>query len=116
MGKFIKIKSRVIKDILERNVSQEAKSKALDSLIKDIETAKALLAGKYAYCSECDDYYLTASFLSDTERIDHVKICTFNSPINSGDNMYTNGYAEVTYSICPKGHRHEVSRKEVPYK
>lgn len=41
-----------------------------------------------------------------------TKICVYEDPINSGGNDYVDGYADVLYSVCPKGHKHVVDRKE----
>lgn len=88
-----------------------AKKKLLDLLTDEIGIARDILDGKFKYCPECDDYYLTKSYLSDT-RTKNARICIYQDPINSGGNDCVDGYVDITYSICPKGHRHEVSRKE----
>lgn len=103
--------NKVIKDIVDRNCSKEDKNKALDLLTDEIEMAKGILSGKYQYCKKCDDYYLTKSFLAEHETKE-TKICTYCDPINSGGNDYTDGYVDITYNVCPKGHKHEVDRKE----
>lgn len=36
----------------------------------------------------------------------------YEDPINSGGNDYIDGYADILYSVCPKGHKHVVDRKE----
>ena len=41
-----------------------------------------------------------------------ARICIYEDPINSGSNDYVDGYTDITYSICPKGHKHEIDRKE----
>ena len=78
--------------------------------------AIGILSGKFQYCQDCDDYYLAKSFLSDSET-KNARICIYQDPINSGGNDYADGYVDIKYSICPKGHKHEVSRKErTPFK
>ena len=42
----------------------------------------------------------------------HTKICVYEDPINSGSNDYVDGYADILYRVCPKGHKHVVDRKE----
>lgn len=103
--------NKVIKDVIDRKCTKEEKYKALDLLNDDIEMAKGILSGKFQYCPECDDYYLSKSYLTETET-KNTKICIYEDPINSGGNDYVDGYADITYSICPKGHKHEVNRNE----
>ena len=102
---------KFIKDIIDKNCSDKQKKKELDKLNNEIEMAKGILSGKFQYCQDCDDYYLAKSFLSDSET-KNARICIYQDPINSGGNDYADGYVDITYSICPKGHKHEVSRKE----
>ena len=101
----------VIQSIINRNCSKEEKNKALDSLCDEIKIAKGILSGKYKYCQDCDDYYLAQSYLMESKTIE-TKICVYQGIINSGENEYEDGYVDITYSICPKGHKHEVSRSE----
>lgn len=103
--------NKFIKDIINKPCSDKQKKKELDKLIDEIEVAKGILSGKFRYCQDCDDYYLTKSFFSDLKTM-NARICTYRDLINSDDNDYADGYVDITYSICPKGHKHEVSRKE----
>jgi len=103
--------NKVIRDIVDRDCSKEDKNKALNLLNDEIEMAKGILSGKYLYCSVCDDYYLTKSFLTENETRE-TKICTYRDPINSGGNDYADGFVDIVYRICPKGHKHEISRRE----
>lgn len=103
--------NKFIKDIIDKTCSDKQKKKELDKLSDEIEMAKGILSGKFRYCSDCDDYYLTKSYLSDSET-KNARICIYQDPINSGGDDYADGYVDITYSICPKGHRHEVNRKE----
>lgn len=103
--------NKVIQNIINRTCSKEEKSKALDFLSDEIKVAKDIISGKYKYCQDCDDYYIAKSFLTDSET-KSAKICVYEDPINSGGNDYVDGYVDITYSICPKGHKHEVDRKE----
>ena len=103
--------NKIIRDIIDKKCSDKQKKNELDKLSEDIEMALGILSGKFKYCSECDDYYLAKSFLSDIET-KNTKICVWEDPINSGGNEYEDGNVDITYSICPKGHKHEVGRKE----
>lgn len=101
----------VIKEIIESDVSKYDKLDALNKIRDDIDIAKDIIAGKFKYCKECEDYYLSESFIKRTET-KPTKVCTYQDPINSGGNDYADGYVDIVYEICPKGHKHEISRKE----
>ena len=101
----------VIKKIVESKISKEDKIQSLKKLSDDIEMANGILSGKFVYCDECDDYYLTQSFLTDMET-EKTQILIYSDPINSGGNEYADGYADITYRICPKGHRKQIGRSE----
>lgn len=103
--------NKIIKDIIGRKYTKEEKVKILDSLSDDIKIAKELLSDKYKYCPECDDYYLSKSYLTEVET-KPTQICVYEDPINSGGNDYVDGDAYITYKICPKGHKHEINREE----
>lgn len=103
--------NNIIKDIINKNCSEEEKNKALDLLSDEIEIAKGILSGKYKYCPKCDDYYLAKSFFEEIET-KRTKICIFKDIINSGGDEYVDGFVDTTYSVCPKGHKYEVSRIE----
>ena len=101
----------VIKKIVESKLSKEEKIQSLKRISNDIEMANGILSGKFVYCEECDDYYLAKSFLTE-EKTEKTQILIYSDPINSGGNEYADGYADITYSICPKGHKHEINRNE----
>lgn len=103
--------NKIIKDIIDSRCSYKEKNKALDLLSNDIDIARGILSGEFKYCPECDDYYLSKSYLTDNETRP-TKICVYEDPINSGGNDYVDGFADIIYSICPKGHKHEVDKKE----
>jgi hypothetical protein len=103
---------KIIKDIIHRNVTSEQKLKALQSLEDDISMAKRIISKEFSYCDECDDYYLTESFLSKKE-VKAEKICTYVDPNQSSGNEYKDGNVEYHYSVCPKGHKHIVFKREV---
>lgn len=100
-----------IEDIIISRARDSEKLEALKQYEDDIETAKDIINGKLTYCEECKDYYLTKSFFSEKETVP-TKICVYKDPINSGGNDYVDGYADILYSVCPKGHKHVVDRKE----
>lgn len=104
----------MVKNIEDIIISRERDSEKLEVLKQyeeDIKTAKDIINGKLTYCEECKDYYLTKSFFSEKETIP-TKICMYEDPINSGGNDYVDGYADILYSVCPKGHKHVVDRRE----
>lgn len=102
---------KIIKDIIVSRATNQEKKEQLDNLLNDINIAKDILSGRLTYCKECDDYYLSKSFLTEHET-KPTRICIYEDPINSGGNDYVDGYADITYSICPKGHKHEIDREE----
>ena len=105
--------NQVIKDIIERKCNNEDKNKALDLLLDDIRIARGIISGEFRYCSECDDYYLSNSFVENVES-KPGRICIWEDPINSGGNEYEDGFIETRYSICPKGHKHVINQRELP--
>lgn len=100
-----------IEDIIISKARDSEKLEALKQYEDDIKTAKDIINGKLTYCEECKDYYLTKSFFSEKETVP-TKICVYEDSINSGGNDYVDGYADILYSVCPKGHKHVVDRKE----
>ena len=98
----------VVKKIIESKLSKEDKFQSLKRLSDDIEIAHNILSNKFAYCAECDDYYLAQSFLTDT-KTEKIQIPLYSDPI-SGCNEYTDVFADATYSICPKGHRKQITK------
>lgn len=102
---------KVVKEIIERKSKNEEKIKALNDLQEDIEIGRGIISGKFKYCPKCDDYYLAKSFGTDRETKE-IKICVWDDPINSGGNEYVDGYADILYSVCPKGHKKEIDRTE----
>lgn len=103
--------NKIVRDIIIKECSIEEKNKALNSLEDDIKIAKGILSGEFKYCKDCDDYYLAKSYLEEVEST-LGKICVYEDPINSGGNEYVDGIIDITYSICPKGHRHKIKTEE----
>lgn len=100
-----------ILDILTSSATKEEKENTFKELKKSIEIARHILNGKYEYCAECNDYYLTESFL--TRLISKPgKICIYENPINDGGDEYVDGMIDTTYRICPKGHKKVIKREE----
>ena len=91
--------------------SEEEKMQSLKRIGDGREMANGILSGKFVYCEECDDYYLAKSFLTE-EKAEKTQILIYSDPINSGGNEYADGYADITYSICPKGHKKQINRSE----
>lgn len=109
--KEVKFLDKNIESIITSRGTNEEKLKILESLSQDIQTAKDIINVKYTYCEECGDYYLSKSFFVKT-KTKQTKICIYEDPINSGGNDYVDGYADITYRICPKGHKHIVDSVE----
>lgn len=103
--------NKVIKDIIDSNSSKEEKKKTLDVLIEQIEMARGILNGNFIYCPDCNDYYLAKSFFEEKET-KPWKVCVYRDWINSGGDEYKDGFLDIKYRVCPKGHKHEVSRYE----
>ncbi len=103
--------NKIIKDIINGESEDKEKYIELNKLSDEIEMARGILSGKFQYCADCDDYYLAKSYLLDTET-KNTRICIYRDPINSGGNDYADGFVDITYSICPKGHKCEINRKE----
>lgn len=97
--------------VIDKRKTIENRKKELEELEKDIELAKSFLSGGYAYCTDCDDFYLTKSFFVESETKE-ARICIYEDFINSGGNEYVDGYVDILYKVCPKGHKHEIDKKE----
>lgn len=103
---------KVIENILISRATNQEKYAQIEKLEKDIEMARKILSGECKYCKECNDYYLSKSFFTETE-IKNEKICTYNDPINSSGNEYKDSQVRYIYLICPKGHRDLQDRQEI---
>lgn len=101
----------VVKEIISRHISNDDKINLLNILMDDIVNAKHILSGEYKYCPKCEDYYLTKSFQTETET-KFENVCTYEDPINSGGNEYTEKVVGYVYSICPKGHKEIINKIE----
>lgn len=103
--------NEVVKKIIESKLSKNDKFQALEKLRDDIRMADDILSGKFVLCEDCNDYYLVKSFTTEKET-EPTQILVYSDPINSGGNEYADGYADITYRICPKGHRKQIHRSE----
>lgn len=101
----------IIKEIVLCKSKKEEKLKKLEELENEIKIAKSIVNGEFRYCKTCDDYYLKDSFLPKVEK-KKEKICVYHDPINSGGNEYRDGVVEISYDLCPKGHRCNEQRRE----
>lgn len=102
--------NQYVKNLLESKMQTvQEKLSELVSLTSDVQFAKEVLEGKYKYCKDCDDYYLSGSFQTCT-KTESCEICTYQGIINSGENEYVDGLVDTVYSICPKGHEHVIER------
>lgn len=105
--------NNIIKGIIHSELSEEEKMQSLKKISEDLEIAKGVLSGEYEYCTECDDYYLSESYITKTVISEERDTCTYESPMNSGGNEYKRKRFSVTYSICPKGHKQEIHSREI---
>ena len=101
---------QVIKDILDRDISVDDKKKLVAELKDSITLAEQIFSGKFAYCKKCGDYYLSQSFIVETEVVSE-RVCTYSDPINSGGDEYENKDIRYTYKYCPKGCKHTINRE-----
>lgn len=104
----MKTVNKDIKSIITNTfMSTEDKLKMLDNIVEDIDLARNIIVGKFKYCAECDDYYLSGAFQTE-KKIEERSVLVYVDPMNSGGNETKKELQQITYSICPKGHRHEI--------
>lgn len=101
----------IIKEIFDRNTTPEKKAKEIEEIKASIEIAERIFAGELAYCMKCGDYFLSKSFVVDTEIVTE-RVCTYSDPINSGGDEYEDKKVRYTYKYCPKGCKHTINREE----
>ena len=101
---------QVIKDILDRDISVDDKKKLVAKLKESITLAEQIFSGKFTYCKKCGDYFLSQSFIVETEVVSE-RVCTYSDPINSGGDEYENKDIRYTYKYCPKGCKHTINRE-----
>lgn len=101
----------IIKEILNRDISNEKKAAEIADIKASIEIAEKIFSGEFAYCMKCQDYYLSKSFIRDTEIVTE-RVCTYSDPINSGGDEYEDRKVRYTYKYCPKGCKHKINREE----
>lgn len=101
----------IIKEILDKDITVEKKAAEVAELKESIELAERIFSGEFTYCKKCGDFFLSKSFLVDTEIITE-RVCTYSDPINSGGDEYEDKKVRYTYKICPKGCKHQINREE----
>ena len=102
---------KVIKEILDKNISTEKKAKEVADIKASVELAERIFSGEFAYCMKCGDYFLSKSFIVDFEVVTE-RVCTYSDPINSGGDEYEDKKIRYTYKYCPKGCKHKINREE----
>lgn len=101
-----------IKEVLECNsTTNRQKTEEISRLKESINIAEQILAGKFTYCKSCGDYFLSKSFITETEVIDEL-VCIYADPINSGGSEYAKKPIRYTYKYCPKGCKQQIQREE----
>lgn len=100
----------IIKEILDKDITVEKKAAEVAELKESIELAERIFSGEFTYCKKCGDFFLSKSFLVDTEIITE-RVCTYSDPIN-GDFDVQYKKVRYTYKICPKGCKHQINREE----
>ena len=101
----------IIKEIFDKNITSDKKAKEIADIKASIEIAERIFSGEFAYCMKCGDYFLSKSFVVDTEVVTE-RVCTYSDPINSGGDEYENKKVKYTYKYCPKGCKHIINREE----
>lgn len=103
--------NQIIKNILDKNISNKEKAKEIEDIKASIEVAEKIFSGEFTYCMKCGDYFLTEGFITRTEVVTE-RVCTYSDPINSGGDEYGNRKVRYTYLYCPKGCKHTTNREE----
>ena len=102
---------QIIKEILDSSSSLEKKKAEIASLKESVELVERIFSGEFAYCQKCHDYFLSKSFVVDTEIVTE-RVCIYSDPINSGGDEYEDKQVRYTYKYCPKGCKHQINREE----
>ena len=101
----------IIREILDSSSSLEKKKAEIAELRESVELVERIFSGEFAYCQKCHDYFLSKSFVVDTEIVTE-RVCTYSDPINSGGDEYEDKKVRYTYKYCPKGCKHKINREE----
>ena len=102
----------VIKEIMNcSSTTNKQKAEEINKIKESIDIAERIFSGEFTYCKSCGDYFLSRSFITDTEVVDEL-VCTYSDPINSGGDEYEKKPVRYTYKYCPKGCKHKVNREE----
>ena len=103
---------KVIKEILDNNnMTNQQKNTEIQKIKESISIAEHIFSGEFTYCKTCGDYFLSKSFITETETKDEP-VCIYSDPINSGGDEYKIKPVRYTYKICPKGCKHKIAREE----
>ena len=102
---------KIIKEILDSSSSTEKKAAEIADLKASVGIAEKIFSGEFTYCQKCHDYFLSKSFVVDTEVVTE-RVCTYSDPINSGGDEYEDKKVRYTYKYCPKGCKHTINREE----
>jgi hypothetical protein len=103
----------VIKEILDSScTTNQQKAEEINKIKESINIAERIFSGEFAYCKSCGDYFLSKSFVEETEIVDE-RVCVYSDPINSSGDEYKTKAVGYTYKYCPKGCKHVVARKEL---
>lgn len=101
----------MIKTIMDMDLTCKEKNELLNLLLDDIAEAKRVLNGEYKFCSSCDEYYYEKSFFKEqvktTEKVPHKPIFSITGKYKQSE---IEKDVEITYLICPKGHKHVIEK------
>lgn len=100
-----------IKEILDSNRPTEKKAAEIAELKESVALAERIFSGEFIYCQKCHDYFLSKSFIRETEIVTE-RVCVYSDPINSGGDEYEDKQVRYTYKYCPKGCKHIINREE----
>jgi hypothetical protein len=104
--------NKVIQNILNSNRAKDEKAKEADIFVKQFEIEKGVFRLEtYIYCPNCDDYYLAQYFCEDP-KITEARIRVYEDGINSSGNEYADGFLRIRHLVCPKGHKHTLTRNK----
>lgn len=102
---------KMIKTIMDMDLTCKEKNELLNLLLNDISDAKRVLNNGRKFCSACNDYYYEKSFVMEqvktTEKFTHNSIPSFTSKYKQTE---IEKDVEITYRVCPKGHKHIVEK------
>ena len=101
----------IIKNVACSSMDADQKNEILDEIASEIQIGRDIANGKYKWCSDCNDYYLTKSFFTENETKEE-KECVYEDAVNSDKNEYINYVIDAVYEICPKEHKRLIHYKK----